>query len=75
MADTRCANPEFQLDVDIMMVEYTIYKAIEAQLKLLRSLSNTETVLTNGAFDAATDHAQEARRLTETYDSKCHHEA
>lgn len=73
MADTRCANPEYQLDVDIMMVEYVVYKAVEAQLKLLRSLTTTESVLANGAHDLATSHTQEAVCLTELHDSKCHH--
>lgn len=71
MANTRCANPEHQLDVDILMVEYAVYKAVEAQLKVLRSLSTTESSLTNGALDAATDHVEEAVRLIEIYDSKC----
>lgn len=73
MAYTRCANPEYQLDVDSLMIEYTVYKAVEAQLRLLRSLGTPETSLTNGALDAATEYAQEAVRLTETYDSKCLH--
>lgn len=73
MAYTRCANPEYQLDVDIMMVEYVAYKAVEAQLSLLQSFSTTESSLTNGALDVATSHAQEAVRLTEIYDSKCRH--
>ncbi|KAK5942730.1 hypothetical protein PMZ80_005296 [Knufia obscura] len=68
MAYTRCANPEYQLDVDSLMIEYTVYKAVEAQLRLLRSLGTPETSLTNGALDAATEYAQEAVRLTETYD-------
>ena len=70
MADTRCANPEYQLDVDILMVEYTVYKAVEAHLSLLRSLSSSESPLSNGALVAAIDHAQEAVRLTEIYDSR-----
>lgn len=70
MADTRCANPEYQLDVDILMVEYVVHKAVEAQLKVLQSLSTTEKTLTNSALDAAVNHVQEAMRLTETYDSE-----
>lgn len=73
MADTRCANPEYQLDVDVMMVEYVVYKAVEAQLKLLRSLTLTERVLADGIHDLAASHAQEAICLVELYDSKCHH--
>ena len=70
MADTRCANPSYQLDVDILMVEYVVYRAVEAHLKLLRSLTTSENFLTNGALDAAAGQAQEATRLTETYDSE-----
>lgn len=35
MADTRTANPEYQYDVDEMMVEYLLYKAIESHLALI----------------------------------------
>lgn len=73
MADTRCANPEYQLDVDVMIVEYIVYKAVEAQLKLFRSLTTAESVLADGADDLATSHTQEAVCLIELHDSKCHH--
>ncbi len=33
--DSRCADPELQLDVDIMILEYTLFHAIEAQFQLL----------------------------------------
>jgi len=32
MADTRCANPEYQLEVDTMSLEYLIYQCIKAQM-------------------------------------------
>ncbi|KAJ9611609.1 hypothetical protein H2200_004793 [Cladophialophora chaetospira] len=35
--DTRCANPGLQLDVDIMILEYTLFQAIQAQFHLLSS--------------------------------------
>lgn len=35
MADTRTANPEYQQDVDKMMVEYLLYKTIESHLALI----------------------------------------
>lgn len=35
MADTRCANPAYQLDVDIMILEYVLYHAIKCQLAVL----------------------------------------
>ncbi|KAI1625530.1 hypothetical protein EDD37DRAFT_307362 [Exophiala viscosa] len=37
MADTRCADPDLQLDVDIMILEYTLYKAVQAQFDLASS--------------------------------------
>ncbi|KIW28333.1 uncharacterized protein PV07_08006 [Cladophialophora immunda] len=33
--DTRCADSEIQLDVDLMVLEYTLFQAIEAQLSVL----------------------------------------
>lgn len=35
MVDTRCANPALQLDVDVMVLEYTLHQAIRAQFDLL----------------------------------------
>ncbi|EXJ95682.1 hypothetical protein A1O1_00805 [Capronia coronata CBS 617.96] len=35
MVDTRCANPELQLDVDQMILDYTLCHAIKAQFDLL----------------------------------------
>jgi hypothetical protein len=35
MADTRCANPDLQLDVDLMVLEYTLFQATRAQFDLL----------------------------------------
>lgn len=70
MADTRCANAEYQLEVDIMMIEYILYKAIHAQLRFLE-LSSYQTVTSNN--DAETidpDVAVEARGLSEIYDSE-----
>ncbi len=34
---TRCANPEYQLDVDVMILEYLLYAAIKAYFKLFHS--------------------------------------
>ena len=33
--DTRCADPDLQLDVDVMILEYSLFQAIEAQFQLL----------------------------------------
>ncbi|KIW43335.1 uncharacterized protein PV06_04447 [Exophiala oligosperma] len=35
MSDTRCADPDLQLDVDVMILEYTLYHAIKSQFGLL----------------------------------------
>lgn len=35
MADTRCAIPELQLDVDMMMLEYALFHATRAHLEAL----------------------------------------
>ncbi|KPI44506.1 uncharacterized protein AB675_8457 [Cyphellophora attinorum] len=32
MGDTRCANPEYQFDVDVLMLEYLLHHAIRAHL-------------------------------------------
>lgn len=37
MADTRCADVELQLDVDVMILEYTLYQATKAQLEALQA--------------------------------------
>lgn len=70
MADTRCANPEYQRDVDTLMIEYTVYKAVEAQIQLLRTLSATQDSDSSGALDAIGNHAGSAVRLTEIYESE-----
>ncbi|KIX01133.1 uncharacterized protein Z518_10199 [Rhinocladiella mackenziei CBS 650.93] len=57
MADTRCANPELQLDVDLMMLEYTFYHATQAQFDFLFSGCQDE------------DKAAEATRLLTIFDS------
>lgn len=32
MADTRCANPEYQLEVDEMTLEYLVYNTLKAHI-------------------------------------------
>jgi hypothetical protein len=48
---TRCANPEYQLDVDVMILEYLLHVAIRNYFKLFNSTSNDG--LTNNKADAA----------------------
>lgn len=72
MADTRCANTEYQLEVDILMIEYVLYKAIQAQLHLLNLSIAPESQHRNGDGEShfANEAAASVTRLTETYDSK-----
>lgn len=37
MADTRCADPGLQLEVDLMILEYMLYQATKARLQALRA--------------------------------------
>ncbi|KAK5454226.1 hypothetical protein LTS15_006226 [Exophiala xenobiotica] len=39
MVDTRCADPDLQLDVDIMILEYTLHQAVKAQFDFLSCAS------------------------------------
>lgn len=42
MDDTRCADPDLQLDVDTMILEYTLFRAIEAQFQRLSNGAGAE---------------------------------
>ncbi|KIV96688.1 hypothetical protein PV10_00521 [Exophiala mesophila] len=57
MADTRCANPELQFDVDMMMLEYALYHATKAHLD----------ALSDDCMDP--DQAGEASRLLSIFDT------
>ncbi|KIW69383.1 hypothetical protein PV04_05263 [Phialophora macrospora] len=35
MADIRCEDPDLQLDVDMMILDYTLFRSIKAQLQFL----------------------------------------
>ncbi|KIW14946.1 hypothetical protein PV08_07733 [Exophiala spinifera] len=61
MADTRCADADLQLDVDVMILEYTLYHAIKAQFDFLSS----------GRQDAT--RASESTRLLTIFDCFVHH--
>lgn len=71
MVDTRCVNPAYQLDVDVMAIEYVLYKAIEAQHHLLGSLYRIQRMSsTANDLHNVQDAAEAALRLVEIYDSK-----
>ena len=55
MADTRCVNPEYQLDVDLMILEYLLHHA-------LRSFFDS-TKLQSSSVDGL--HGASSRRLVE----------
>ncbi|KEF62498.1 uncharacterized protein A1O9_00471, partial [Exophiala aquamarina CBS 119918] len=56
MADTRCADVELQLDVDVMILEYALYQATKARLEAFecgdedKNLEATRLVLIFDAF-------------------------
>ena len=54
MADSRCANPDYALDVDEMMLEYLLYSTTKAHLYNFRS---RETPGGDGRVDDAEDNA------------------
>ena len=72
MADTRCVNPEYQLDVDVLILEYLLYNAIRAQFKVLRPRYEAEIEVIAGepAFDI---DKTEAERLLCAFDGKSTH--
>jgi len=37
MAETRCANPEYQLEVDELMLDYLLYQCIKAHIDEFRA--------------------------------------
>ena len=69
MADTRCVDPEYQLDVDVMMLEYLLHHAIQAQLRALQQLSASGQ---NGTRDFALHDSKnrlsDAKKLTRAFD-------
>ena len=52
MSDSRCVNPAYGLDVDLMILEYLMHTTIKAQIEAARhpqSVSDAE----NGSVDSA----------------------
>ncbi|KAJ9663381.1 hypothetical protein H2198_000898 [Neophaeococcomyces mojaviensis] len=69
MADTRRVNSTYSLEVDIMMLEYTLYKAIEAHLQLFQEIDTFSTLVNKNSDISAAFQASPASTLTETYDT------
>ncbi|EXJ59895.1 hypothetical protein A1O7_04042 [Cladophialophora yegresii CBS 114405] len=58
--DIRCSDPDLQLDVDIMILDYTLFQSTKAQLRLLsRGLDDNEEG----------DRSRDALRLLTVFDS------
>lgn len=60
MADQRTANPEYQLEVDTMMLDYLVWTAIDGLLFVLKVMIDPEPIrretTTNGPnYDGRTD--------------------
>lgn len=74
MADTRCADPEYQLDVDIMMLEYLLYHATKAYFRALQNSHGMESMTdddnTNDEEDDSHD-LEEASRGMNMFNGKC----
>lgn len=65
MADTRCVNPEYQLDVDVMILEYLLYQSIRAHFKA--SVLPSDRPVNQDGISALRD---EANRLLLAFDCK-----
>lgn len=68
MAESKRATPAYAEDVDIMMVEYTAYNAVVAQLNLLKVSSDTQFPRSSNALEHVVEPAKEAARLSELYE-------
>ena len=69
MADTRCVNPAYQLDIDVMILEHLLYHAIRAQFESLRPRYEKQTGHDNDEIPFR-GREREAERLLHAFDSK-----
>lgn len=70
MVDTRCANPEYQLEVDVMTLEYLLYHAVRAQLAALKAERNDE-MDDDDDYTADLEKKVTADRLLAMFDCEC----
>ena len=70
MADTRCANPEYQLDVDVMILEHLLYHAVRAQFDALRAESEKQD-LGNAHEQSLETSSGSANHLLYAFDCEC----
>lgn len=70
MAYAKCANPEYQFEVDTLILEYTLYKAIWCQLELTACFTDDTTGTIPEARRRHTHTtAQKATDWTENFDA------
>lgn len=70
MTDSRCANAEHQLRVDVMMLEYVLYKTVKAQLEGLEwRMRPSNDLRSHVTLDIDNSPIVEARRLLDIFDS------
>ena len=73
MAQIRCADPAYQLDVDIMMLEYTLHHALRAQFDALFIILAGHERSNDGNGDNLRDGHEvlkTAKMLLQTFDGK-----
>ena len=73
MADTRVANPTYQLEVDEMILEYLLYHAIKSSLEEYPVGINVHDfgVDDKSAKDGGR-HGENAARLLAAFDGQCY---
>ena len=67
MADTRCVDPEYQLDVDVMILEHLLYHAIRAHFHALRPRFEKQAHAQNDEHSRKHEE-QEAQRSLHAFD-------
>lgn len=69
MADTRIANPEYKLEVDTLILEYTLFKAIE---KSIAAIEYAVIPVSQESEMVSDDHQEliEAMELVEAFDGR-----
>lgn len=75
MADTRRADPQYQFDIDKMILEYTLHNAIKVHLGAVGSFCRLDHLEPSQASDLVEIDTEEANRLAEIFDGEyapCH---
>ena len=70
MADTRYADPDLQLDVDVMSFEYLLYQATKAQFRSLKPSGTNGSSGTILRDDTLIEPEETAQRLLEIFQGK-----